>query len=320
MFHSGPSPHLSSQEVEWHRWIQDNVVPMFGEGVVCAMRDQPNDPAAYLAEFLAAKGANAEVSHALSRRKLAGECARLDAELKALHEQLQTARAEAQRRSPNATLLEAVEQKRLEAAASWSEMRRLKKLVRSMKIKTGMALDASEWMLPEGVVLVQASPSVDAELLCSTLARDFGAAYHRWQQAKDHSEEADQLRARQLADVRGELATPGATLLLHGLLDGLDRGQAVAAVQRLTSETRHKPAALLLLVEAEPEIQSEDEPSEGDASGGRKAAAEAMRLWRAGTAVAIEEACDEAALTARPTCVKRRLGGAMAVSADPPGG
>ena len=65
------------------------------------------------------------------------------------------ARAEAQRRLPNATLLEAVEQKESDAAASWSEMRRLKKLVRSMKLKAGVPLDASEWLLPEGVVLVQ---------------------------------------------------------------------------------------------------------------------------------------------------------------------
>ena len=108
---SGPSPHLSSEELKWHRWIQDSVVPLLGEGVVCAMRDQPNDPAAYLAEFLAAKSGSAEMARTLSSRKLAGECARLDAELKALHEQLQTARAEAQRRLPNATLLEAVEQK-----------------------------------------------------------------------------------------------------------------------------------------------------------------------------------------------------------------
>ena len=152
---SGPSPHLSSEELKWHRWIQDSVVPLLGEGVVCAMRDQPNDPAAYLAEFLAAKSGSAEMARTLSSRKLAGECARLDAELKALHEQLQTARAEAQRRLPNATLLEAVEQKESDAAASWSEMRRLKKLVRSMKLKAGVPLDASEWLLPEGVVLVQ---------------------------------------------------------------------------------------------------------------------------------------------------------------------
>ena len=158
---SGPSPHLSSEELKWHRWIQDSVVPLLGEGVVCAMRDQPNDPAAYLAEFLAAKSGSAEMARTLSSRKLAGECARLDAELKALHEQLQTARAEAQRRLPNATLLEAVEQKESDAAASWSEMRRLKKLVRSMKLKAGVPLDASEWLLPEGVVLVQVRTQPD---------------------------------------------------------------------------------------------------------------------------------------------------------------
>ena len=78
---SGPSPHLSSEELKWHRWIQDSVVPLLGEGVVCAMRDQPNDPAAYLAEFLAAKSGSAEMARTLSSRKLAGECARLDAEL-----------------------------------------------------------------------------------------------------------------------------------------------------------------------------------------------------------------------------------------------
>ena len=150
-------------------------------------------------------------------------------------------------------------------------------------------------MLPEGVVLVQASPGVDAELLCSTLARDFGAAYHRWQLAEEpHSEKADQLRATQLAGVRGELAAPDATLLLYGLLDGLDGAQGAAAVQRLSSETRHKPAALLLLVEGEPEMVRSDGD---DPSGGGNAAAEAVRLWRAGTAAAIEEACEEAAVT-----------------------
>ena len=54
------SPHLTQAEIETHRWIQQHVVPVLGEGVVCAMRDQPNDPAAYLAEFLAAKGAGDE--------------------------------------------------------------------------------------------------------------------------------------------------------------------------------------------------------------------------------------------------------------------
>ena len=101
------SPHLSHQELEVHRWIQDHVVPVLGEGVVCAMRDQPNDPAAYLAEFLAAKGAGTEVAHMLKGRKLAGDYARLEAELEVMHEQLDTARAEARRRLPNATMLEA---------------------------------------------------------------------------------------------------------------------------------------------------------------------------------------------------------------------
>ena len=40
-------------------------------------------------------------------------------------------------------------------------MRRLKKLVRSMKLKAGVPLDASEWLLPEGVVLVQVRTQPD---------------------------------------------------------------------------------------------------------------------------------------------------------------
>lgn len=290
---SSASPHLTQAEIETHRWIQQHVVPVLGEGVVCAMRDQPNDPAAYLAEFLAAKGAGPEVAATLKGRKLAGECARLDSELAALHEQLEAARAEAQRRLPNATLLESLERDEAKAAASWAEMRRLKKLMRSMKIKTGVPLDASDWLLPEGLILVQASPGVDTSMLCGTLARDFGALAYAWQPGEEKA-------AAQLGGVRAALeGQPGCTLLLQGRLDGLSEQDATAAVQSLAEWTGQKPTALLLLVEGEPKLADPDGASDTDThpDAKLKETAEARHAWLSFARPRIEAACQAAMLT-----------------------
>ena len=60
--------------------LRATIAPVLANGVVCAMRDQPADPAGYMAEYLAAAGAG-DAARVLDERRHAQECARLDAEL-----------------------------------------------------------------------------------------------------------------------------------------------------------------------------------------------------------------------------------------------
>tara|TARA_B110001452_G_scaffold250202_1_gene238251 strand:+ start:1381 stop:2262 length:882 start_codon:yes stop_codon:yes gene_type:complete len=262
--------NLAAAEVEVARWIHAHVVPVLSEGVVCAMRDQPPDPAAYLAEFLAAKGAGTEVASALAARKLAGECAKLDMELAAVHEQLEAAQEEAQRRVPGSMAAEAVARDEAAAAAQWQEMRRLKRLMRTMKLKTEETLDASEWLLPEGVLLVQAAPGVPADVLCTQLSTDFAAHFHRWEPSAG---------VEQLGPVLGALArTPGSFGLALGCFDGAATADDVIARLGMLSGSVN-PAALVLL------------------TGGGEAVDEAAQSdWTATALPALQEGCRAAQL------------------------
>lgn len=272
---SAATSNLAAAEVEVARWIHAHVVPVLSEGVVCAMRDQPPDPAAYLAEFLAAKGAGTEVAAALAARKLAGECAKLDAELAAVHEQLDAAQQEAQRRVPGAMVAEAVARDEAAAAAQWQEMRRLKRLMRTMKLKTQETLDASEWLLPEGVLLVQAAPGVPAEVLCTQLSNDFAAFFHRWEPAG----------VEQLGPVLGALArAPGSLGLVLGCLDGLATADEVTARLSMLSMSNVNPAALVLLTGGGP--AADDDAAQND--------------WTATTLPALQAACRAAQLQVIP--------------------
>ena len=154
--------------------LRSMVAPVLANGVVCAMRDQPSDPAGYMAEYLAAAGAGG-AQKVLDQRKFGQECARLDAELESLQEQLAVARSERARRLPDSSDAEAMRNAAV-AAAAWSETRRLKRLMRSMKIKIAEPLSASDWPLSEGVLLVQGPTHLQSVRLCNQLATDFGAS------------------------------------------------------------------------------------------------------------------------------------------------
>lgn len=196
------------------------------------MRDQPSDPAAYMAEYLAVANVGG-ASKVLDQRKFGQECARLDAELGSLKDQLDVARAERARRLPTSSDAEALRSAAV-AAASWNEVRRLKRLVRSMKIKISEPLSASDWPISEGVLLVQAGPSMGCEQLCERLATDFGVGFvDRFGSAADPlAVVLDGLKAR-----------PEAAVLLHGYLT---HERAREQIDLLTRRLG-MPTALLLL-------------------------------------------------------------------------
>jgi len=168
---------------DYARYLKEHVAPVLSEGMLLALRDQPHDPAAYMAEFLSSKGAATFVSEALKERQLVDEYESLEAEMAELQGQLQAARAEARRRLPVSKPqdlsedAEAVEAGEVHCAASWRESLRLKKLMRATKVRLGHALVASDWLLPEGVVLTCTAPFVDASPLCRKLAADFAATF-----------------------------------------------------------------------------------------------------------------------------------------------
>ena len=156
----------------YHRVVRETVAPVLAEGVTYALRDQPSDPAFYMAEFLAARAPDGGAQQVLDQRQLGQECARLDEELAALKEQLDAARAERARRVPSAADTDSSRNASV-AAASWNELRRLKRLTRSMKVKMGEPLSASDWPIPEGCILVQGGRGGLAASLCRQLATDF---------------------------------------------------------------------------------------------------------------------------------------------------
>jgi hypothetical protein len=168
---------------DYARYLKEHVAPILSEGMLLALRDQPHDPAAYMAEFLSSKGAATAVSEALKERQMVDEYESLEAEMAELQSQLQAARAEAQLRLPVSKPqdlseeAEAAEAGEVHCAASWRESLRLKKLMRATKVRLGRSLVASDWLLPEGVVLVCAAPFVNASSLCRKLAADFDTTF-----------------------------------------------------------------------------------------------------------------------------------------------
>lgn len=168
---------------DYARYLKEHVAPVLSEGMLLALRDQPHDPAAYMAEFLSSKGAATVVSEALKERQIVDEYESLEAEMAELQGQLQAARAEARRRLPVSKPehlsedAEAVEAGEVHCAASWRESLRLKKLMRATKVRLGRPLVASDWLLPEGVVLTCSAPFVNASPLCQQLASDFAATF-----------------------------------------------------------------------------------------------------------------------------------------------
>ena len=129
--------HVTPSEQRMASYLREHVAPVLTEGIVAALRDQPLDPAGYLAEFLGARGggggggASAGVD-AMTQRRLNDECARLDAEAKALEAQLHEARAQLGKLLPERAAAEAVRAAETASAARFHETRRLKKLIRCL--------------------------------------------------------------------------------------------------------------------------------------------------------------------------------------------
>ena len=155
--------------------LRDKIAPTLASAVQSAMHDQPSDVAGYFAQFLASAGAGG-AQRVLDARTFSQECAKLEAELASLKEQLRVARGERARRSVTPSDTEAQRNAAL-AAAARSETRRLKRLTRSMKIKIGEPLSASDWPISEGVLLVQGGPGMGGGALCGQLKDDFDVSF-----------------------------------------------------------------------------------------------------------------------------------------------
>lgn len=227
------SLRLSAPEQQAATELRATVAPVLAEGVVCALRDQPADPAGYMAEFLAGRQGGAQA--VLARRRLGQECARLDAELAELNDQLGVARLEASRRLPQLSGAD-VKQEEAMAAASWSEVRRLKRLTRSMKIKISEPLSASDWSIPEGLIFVAGGPGVGARALCAQFGSDFSVGHVA---AAGKGCVADPLGAAQ----RWIASRPAFAVLVEGFLEGeRAREQLEQCATRVG-----RPTALVLL-------------------------------------------------------------------------
>ena len=70
-----PQP-LKPEEQAMAAEMRHTVAPVLAQGVVCALRDQPADPAEYMAEYLVASGADG-AKRVMDHRKFGQECARL---------------------------------------------------------------------------------------------------------------------------------------------------------------------------------------------------------------------------------------------------
>lgn len=269
---------LSAGEQAQATKLRQQVAPVLANGVVCAMRDQPADPAAYMAEYLAVS-CGGDAARVLDEHKFGQECARLDAELESLQEQIDNARAERARRLPDSADAEALRNAAV-ASASWSETRRLKRLVRSMKLKLSEPLSPSDWPLAEGVLLVQGPPSLDAGALCRQLSDDFGVATV---DVRDDDPLGGVLEA--LRD------QPERCVLLHGYL-APDRARAqIDLVTRRVGQ----PTALLL-VDCAPHVHADRFVENGGAGASRETAEEAAYEWSNHQMPLIESAAREARL------------------------
>lgn len=120
------------------------LAPLLAEGVTCALRDQPADPAGFMAEFIASRDPDSR--QVVEQRKIALECAHLDAEAAKLKQQLDAARKHRAARMPSEQETEE-EHNALRAAAAWRETCRLKRLIRSIKVKVSEPLSVSDCAL-----------------------------------------------------------------------------------------------------------------------------------------------------------------------------
>lgn len=272
---------MQSAEQAQASLLRSSVAPVLANGVVCAMRDQPADPAGYMAEYLAAAGAGG-ASAVLDKRKFGQECARLDAELESLNEQLVMARAERARRLPESSDAEALRNAAVSAAA-WSETRRLKRLMRSMKIKISEPLSASDWPLSEGVLLVQGPTHLQSVRLCEQLALDFGVS------------SVDVSHDDPLSAVLEALSSaPENCVLLNNYLSHERAREQIALVGRRVGT----PTALLL-VDCAPHVHAERivmQTREAMKAVSREAAEEEAFDWANQVLPALEAAAREAGL------------------------
>lgn len=212
------------------RLLREQVAPALAAGLTFSMRDQPSDPSEYLAEYVSAYTEGAHL--VLSQHRVSQECAQLDAELLSLKQQVVLTRAERKRRLPNAHDGEAERNATL-AAASWSEIRRLKRLVRSMKIKAKQPLGANDWPIPEGLLLAAGGRALGGERLCAQLKADFGVGHVNGARCSDALG-----RVLDTLDDR-----PHGTVLLEGFLSASGaREQVHTCIRRAGA-----PTALLLL-------------------------------------------------------------------------
>ena len=227
---------LSASEHSTARALREEIAPVLANGVVCAMRDQPSDPAAYMAEYLAvAGGVSGSASQTLDQRKFGQECARLDAELASLKDQLSVARSERSRRLPSSADADA-QRNAAVASAAWSEVRRLKRLARSMKIKVGEPLSASDWPIPEGCVLIQGGRALGSTQLVAQLQADFGVGHVE----VGGEFGGDEGLAAAYDTLQGK---PTVAVMLHGYLSA---AHCRTQLERCT-RTIGKPTAVLLL-------------------------------------------------------------------------
>ena len=297
-----PPPHrLSVDELAVARSLREQAAPVLAEGLVCALRDQPADPAAYMAEFLASAG-GAGAQAALEGRKLGQECAKLDAQLAALKDQIEVAHAERARRIPegqgNGSGSGAGQRNAAVAAASWNEIRRLKRLMRNVKLKVGEPLQPSDWPMPEGVLLVQGGRAMGGVALCEQLVRDFGLAFVDGGSGDGVARAGARAPGgdggggeASLDDVLARLrAHPGRAVLVHDFLP------SARARERLDLCTRRvgKPTAVVLLHCHEPE-QHATRLVETLGVARDDARAEAAR-WKGDELVALGDAALEARL------------------------
>ena len=270
-----PQP-LKPEEQAKASELRNTIAPVLANGVVCAMRDQPADPAGYMAEYLAATGAGGAM-RVLDQRKFGQECARLDSELESLKEQIDTARAEKARRLPETSDAEALRNAAV-ASASWSEVRRLKRLVRSMKIKISEPLSASDWPLSEGVLLVQGPPHLESKRMCEQLSLDFDVTSVDVGHDDPLGAVLDALRD-----------SPDQCVLLNGYLTVQRAREQITLIERRVGQ----PTALLI-VDADPHVHSQRiRQADG---GSREAADEEAFQWANSSVPALETAAREARL------------------------
>uniref|UniRef100_A0A7S4FAM7 Uncharacterized protein n=2 Tax=Chrysotila carterae TaxID=13221 RepID=A0A7S4FAM7_CHRCT len=174
----------TTEELEYANLLRRSVAPYLAEGMARMLEDHPKDPARYLSDFLSQATSSSPSTTATTTMApgedtvaLLHEREMLQREMAALDAQLAEARDHAHGLHSRTAKLSLDEQQRIADQTCWREIKRYKRLTRSIKVRLAEALDADDFALPEGVVLVVAAPGVDAACLCAQFAQDFGAAH-----------------------------------------------------------------------------------------------------------------------------------------------